>query len=516
MKTWDELTLPEQAAMMKVAVKNGIYNLQDIKAKYNEFAMGGDKEDLKTPSLSEAKRMGVMVGVTPFVRQKDYIGGSTSEARDKYWQTDNEMRMLTDSVASQYQINPDLLRTRMDNEGYTDARIKEINKDVKEGANRALTGEALFHSTSLPYVAGEEFGLDDVGTYINEGTVNLINENWGDGQFLNEHGRWTNMAMGHNYSDNVGIMAATLKGLRELAKKDFPHASDADLDRYASAYYNRGIKGGREWVKNGAKGYKLNKHSIGGPLVEAVMNEYANGGGIHIKHPGRLTALKKRTGKTEAELYNDGNPAHKKMVVFARNSRKWKHGLGGDLNTYNYGNTFGGGGLFGNETVDTVASFLPIVGTAEDAYQFYKDPSWANAGWLALSLGSDIFTGGMAARGIKALRMANKAHDAAQVANKAARRTWEAGKAANTAQSGSVKGADMRRMINSVKAAGATRQAAIRRANDALFEAGVATGVDQGLNGFINAAQMDLLPDFGLSYEQKHGLGGNLFVDKGY
>lgn len=51
------------------------------------------------------------------------------------------------------------------------------------------------------------------------------------------------------------------------------------------------------------------------------------GGSIHIKpsHRGRLTELKARTGKSEAELYNDGNPAHKKMVVFARNARKWKH-----------------------------------------------------------------------------------------------------------------------------------------------------------------------------------------------
>ena len=72
---------------------------------------------------------------------------------------------------------------------------------------------------------------------------------------------------------------------------------------------------------------------LGGPVVEAAMNEYKNGGGIHIKpsHRGRLTDLKKRTGKTEAELYNDGNPAHKKMVVFARSARKWKHGLGGNL-----------------------------------------------------------------------------------------------------------------------------------------------------------------------------------------
>ena len=47
--------------------------------------------------------------------------------------------------------------------------------------------------------------------------------------------------------------------------------------------------------------------------------------GIHIKksHEGDLTDLKKRTGKTESEIYNDGNPDHKKMVVFARNARKW-------------------------------------------------------------------------------------------------------------------------------------------------------------------------------------------------
>lgn len=67
--------------------------------------------------------------------------------------------------------------------------------------------------------------------------------------------------------------------------------------------------------------------------IREEYNKFANGGSIHIKpsHRGRLTELKKRTGKSEAELYNDGNPAHKKMVVFARNARKWKHGDGGNL-----------------------------------------------------------------------------------------------------------------------------------------------------------------------------------------
>ena len=66
-------------------------------------------------------------------------------------------------------------------------------------------------------------------------------------------------------------------------------------------------------------------------LFAGAPNVVAKGGRIEIKHPGRLTALKKRTGKTEAELYNDGNPEHKKMVVFARNARKWKKAYGGFL-----------------------------------------------------------------------------------------------------------------------------------------------------------------------------------------
>ena len=73
------------------------------------------------------------------------------------------------------------------------------------------------------------------------------------------------------------------------------------------------------------------------PLWSAVSmlsgNQMAKGGKIHIKpsHRGRLTELKKSTGKTEAELYKNGSAATRKMITFARNARKWKHGLGGHL-----------------------------------------------------------------------------------------------------------------------------------------------------------------------------------------
>ena len=65
-----------------------------------------------------------------------------------------------------------------------------------------------------------------------------------------------------------------------------------------------------------------------GVLSQTMNDGYSDGkttSGIHIKpsHRGRLTALKKRTGKSEAELYRTGSAATRKMITFARNARKW-------------------------------------------------------------------------------------------------------------------------------------------------------------------------------------------------
>lgn len=42
MSKWDSLSMKEKSEIMKVAVQNGIYSLNDIKQRYNEFAEGGD------------------------------------------------------------------------------------------------------------------------------------------------------------------------------------------------------------------------------------------------------------------------------------------------------------------------------------------------------------------------------------------------------------------------------------------------------------------------------------------
>ena len=123
-------------------------------------------------------------------------------------------------------------------------------------------------------------------------------------------------------------------------------------------------------------GLIANYVAYGGPL-----NIFKDGG-IYIKpsHRGRLTELKARTGKTEAELYNDGNPAHKKMVVFARNARKWKHDEGGPLDTRmellnklkerrNRKGVFNGG-EFGGAGASSLFLESP------DAYTLVKDTVW--------------------------------------------------------------------------------------------------------------------------------------------
>ena len=59
----------------------------------------------------------------------------------------------------------------------------------------------------------------------------------------------------------------------------------------------------------------------------------AGGGKIHIKpeNKGKFTTLKERTGHSATWFKEHGTPEQRKMAVFALNSRKWKHGEGGNL-----------------------------------------------------------------------------------------------------------------------------------------------------------------------------------------
>lgn len=184
-----------------------------------------------------------------------YIGGKDKyDTRSNYWKQAPIVAHAVDSIANAYGINPQILRHRLDEEGFTDASIN-INNDRRSPID-SHSYNALRHNYDWVDKHGEPtspgftgFGLDDVADFINQGKVKLINEKWYDSYNENEHKRIVHTADGINNLANIGITAATLKYMRDKAKKDYPNASRQFLDEAAGIYYNVGEYGGRRIMK---------------------------------------------------------------------------------------------------------------------------------------------------------------------------------------------------------------------------------------------------------------------------
>lgn len=122
-------------------------------------------------------------------------------------------------------------------------------------------------------------------------------------------------------------------------------------------------------------------------------------------------------GNSPASLVLNG--ANPQQVFRAQERFKDNVGLKDDgTNKYKDGGEDEGYG-WGDAAKDA-AGFLPIVGTLVDAYDFYKDPSWENAGWLAASALSDLVGARAAVKGaraaVKGVRMLGRGARAGAVA----------------------------------------------------------------------------------------------------
>lgn len=104
-------------------------------------------------------------------------------------------------------------------------------------------------------------------------------------------------------------------------------------------------------------------------------------------------------GNSPASLVLNG--ANPQQVFQAQEKFKDNVGLKDDgTNKYKDGGEDEGYGWV--DAAKDVAGFLPFVGTAVDAYDFYKNPSWENAGWLAASALSDLVGARAAVKGARA------------------------------------------------------------------------------------------------------------------
>ena len=202
--------------------------------------------------------------------KRRYIGGSTNEARQKYFDTDKELTDSVKVIAKRYNINPNLLASRMAKEGPIDKAINYYNDTNGKFDRRE--------------VHGSDWGLDDTGNNLNEGIITLKEPylNYYDEEFFNEKDRKVNSIYSPNWNFGISATAAELEYRRNEMKKRFPNLSDEQLDAAASAAFNRGIYGATKYIKQGKD---LNEYSpfinikkMGGQVKKNIFVELNVGG----------------------------------------------------------------------------------------------------------------------------------------------------------------------------------------------------------------------------------------------
>ena len=202
--------------------------------------------------------------------KRRYIGGSTNEARQKYFDTDKELTDSVKVIAKRYNINPNLLASRMAKEGPIDKAINYYNDTNGKFDRRE--------------VHGSDWGLDDTGNNLNEGIITLKEPylNYYDEEFFNEKDRKVNSVYSPNWNFGISATAAELEYRRNEMKKRFPNLSDEQLDAAASAAFNRGMYGATKYIKQGRD---LNEYSpfinikkMGGQVKKNIFVELNVGG----------------------------------------------------------------------------------------------------------------------------------------------------------------------------------------------------------------------------------------------
>lgn len=240
--------------------------------------------------------------------KKRYIGGSTNEARQKYFDTDKELTDSVKVIAKRYNINPNLLASRMAKEGPIDKAINYYNDTNGKFDRRE--------------VHGSDWGLDDTGNNLNEGIITLKEPylNYYDEEFFNEKDRKVNSVYSPNWNFGISATAAELEYRRNEMKKRFPNLSDEQLDAAASAAFNRGIYGATKYIKQGRD---LNEYSpfinikkMGGQVKKNIFVELNVGGKKKLVPASSFTGEKQKAllGKEDDNINYIETPKYKNIL----------------------------------------------------------------------------------------------------------------------------------------------------------------------------------------------------------
>ena len=240
--------------------------------------------------------------------KRRYNGGSTNEARQKYFDTDKELTDSVKVIAKRYNINPNLLASRMAKEGPIDKAINYYNDTNGKFDRRE--------------VHGSDWGLDDTGNNLNEGIITLKEPylNYYDEEFFNEKDRKVNSVYSPNWNFGISATAAELEYRRNEMKKRFPNLSDEQLDAAASAAFNRGIYGATKYIKQGKD---LNEYSpfinikkMGGQIKKNIFVELNVGGKKKLVPASSFTGERQKAllGKEDDNINYIETPKYKNIL----------------------------------------------------------------------------------------------------------------------------------------------------------------------------------------------------------
>lgn len=165
----------------------------------------------------------------------DYIGGTQQEVRLKYLEKFPELKEQIKKTAKLYGINPNILLTRLMDEGWIDYAIIDYNASAPE-----YQRDHYNYFIQNGVNGFQQMGLDDAGSFLAEGKLRLLNgESYRDAEGVNEKRRTTHSVITDNFVDALGIKAATMAYLRDELKKRGIKGSD--LDVWINAAYNMGL-----------------------------------------------------------------------------------------------------------------------------------------------------------------------------------------------------------------------------------------------------------------------------------
>lgn len=309
-------------------IYNGVY---DNGYNNNQVILSFRKPKLTKIQLSEAERLGIPKGVR---NQPDNTALPTRgfdvipTNKNNFYRVSGPSEITDISEFGKLRIDPiarfDQMQLRIINEqtGIPMERLYEINASDNPRAIQNLVMESEAYKSASPF---DQFNM--------KLSAARPKSNHGDKGF--QRGAFFSIYDPNNPASKY-YGAPTIVGTTRKSSFLGGHHRDYRGEWNLDIPVGSGQNSGSAVLRNGFEKENFKYWKLGND-GKWYLHNFKQGGilkrvesgksGIHIKpeNRGKLTRLKKRTGKSESELWKEGNPAVRKMITFARNARKWKH-----------------------------------------------------------------------------------------------------------------------------------------------------------------------------------------------